>query len=379
MSEIGTEFYPRQASREQRLKDETQSRPIELPVSEQGSLFDPVNYIADDGLADAMNVALLLGQPLLLTGEPGTGKTQFAFSAAFWLGFPRLIRFNVKSTTQARDFFYHIDEIRRFRDAQLMSLEDRRKMAADATAAPEPSGNPTGGASTSDTLDLRHYMTLGPLGEAILRANKPGAYPQLLQPAKHSEPVRSIVLIDEIDKAARDIPNDLLNEFENMEFEVPELNLRVQADQSKRPVLIITSNSERNLPDAFLRRCIYYNIPFPGEDPATGRATASDGQKDALLQIVKARLPHTNRDSRWLKEALELLRMMRETGRGIQKRPGTAELLNWLLVLHRREDVNESTSVKKSPELFEETLPILMKNKSDADIARRIYETYRAP
>src|SRR5262245_39194104 len=171
-------------------------------------------------------------------------------------------------------------------------------------------------------------MSLGPLGEAILRANPPGTYLQLTQPAEHFERERSIVLIDEIDKAPRDVPNDLLNEFENMEFEVPELQTRIRADPAYRPVLILTSNSERNLPDAFLRRCIYYNIPFPGED--TRQEDIARAQKHALLRIIQARLPSISVDTVWLEEALELFRLFRERGRGMQKYPGTAELLNWL-------------------------------------------------
>ena len=126
---LGTEFYPKEATREKLRGDRKLTSPADLPISKQHELIEAAQYIAAEGLVDAFNVSLVLGQPLLLTGEPGTGKTQFAYSAVYWLGFKQLIRFNVKSTTQARDFFYHIDEIRRFRDAQLLTLKGRKKTA----------------------------------------------------------------------------------------------------------------------------------------------------------------------------------------------------------------------------------------------------------
>ncbi len=382
---LGTEFYPKGELRARLLEQNQRSAtPADLPSWRQDELVDASRYIADDGLADALNVALVLGQPLLLTGEPGTGKTQFAYSATYWLGFNKLIRFNVKSTTQERDFFYYIDEVRRFRDAQLLNLSGKQNdsQSSEAMRTSSSASGPQDGRQSdepeTDPLDIRNYMTLGPLGEAILRANESGAFPQLVPPDNHRAKERSIVLIDEIDKAPRDVPNDLLNEFENMEFEVQELATTIRADQAMRPVLIITSNSERNLPDAFLRRCIYYNIPFPGDEVDVAEGSKASAQEEALLRIVSARLPEISQDSTWLTEALQVLRRLRERGRGVQKRPGTAELLSWLLVLHARNDVQPKTSLKESPELFEATLPILMKNKADADIAWRIFNAYRA-
>ena len=355
------EYYPKSARRnELRSRDEWPMNPMGLPDSVQSRMEDPAGYIADDGLVDALNVALILGQPLLLTGEPGTGKTQFAYSAQYWLGFERLIRFNVKSVTQAGDFFFQIDELRRFRDAQLHSLADRSSVAAD---------NPE---ERRDPLALRHYMTLGPLGEAIVRANDPKAFPFLPDLPDHNAPERSIVLIDEIDKAPRDVPNDLLNELENMEFEISEIQEKVRAPASYRPVLLITSNSERNLPDAFLRRCAYYHIPFPGEIAETLPQTASRSREAALRNIIASRLPDLPQTTTtWIGEALELFHQLRNPSRGVQKRPGTAELLNWLLILHQS-DMSSSQSLKDWPPLLDATLPVLMKSESDRGIARRI-------
>ena len=157
-------------------------------------------------------------------------------------------------------------------------------------------------------------MRLGPLGEALSRANAPNRYPDLPQPENHAAQERSIVLIDEIDKAPRDVPNDLLNELENMEFEVPELQLTIRAHASVRPVLVITSNSERNLPDAFLRRCVFYHIPFPGEDPGIPDKERREAQREALQAIIRARLPTLQSNPKWLIDALEIFRQMRERG-----------------------------------------------------------------
>ena len=378
-----TEFYPKESTRIKLEPGKRLVNPKELPVFEQDKFEDPTQYIADEGLVDAMNVALALGQPLLLTGEPGVGKTQFAYSAMHWLGFKRLIRFNVKSTTQARDFFYQIDEIKRFRDAQFQNLNLRKDIREPQFQDDDSTTNETNHDpqivhnKSNDPMEIRNYMKLGPLGEAILRANLAGQYPMLPQPADHNEEERSIVLIDEIDKAPRDIPNDLLNEFEYMEFEVTELSERIRAQQSFRPVLIITSNSERNLPDAFLRRCIYYNITFPGERMELSEKNKEKFSTDALIRIIKARIPGITPECVWMGEALELFRRFRDQGRGVEKRPGTAELLNWLLMLHQRKDIIDTTSLKKSPELFKNTLPILMKKAMDVDIALRIYKSFR--
>src|SRR5262245_52754184 len=211
--------------------------PAQLPGSRRARQTDPAGYLPDPGLVDAVNVALLLGQPLLLTGEPGTGKTQLAYSLAWELGFEPPLSFETKSTSVARDLFYTYDAVSHFRAAQ----------------------------TREGSADVLSYITWNAFGAAILRSRPIEEVRQWLPPDfAHTGPQRSIVLIDEIDKAPRDFPNDLLNEVENLFFRVPELNnARIEANEDRRPVLVLTSNSEKNLPEAFLRRCVYYNIPFP--------------------------------------------------------------------------------------------------------------------
>ena len=201
-----------------------QDRKISLPAFEKMSRTEaPQGYVAAPALRDAVNVSIALGQPLLLTGEPGTGKTRLAFSIAHELGLgaPRI--FHTKTTSTARDMFYRYDSLGHFHDAQ---LKDTGK------------------------IDVRQYITYEALGQAII----------------DSKNKRSVVLIDEVDKAPRDLPNDVLNELENMQFTIKETGESFEAHESNRPIMILTSNSEKNLPDAFLRRVVYYHIPFPDKE-----------------------------------------------------------------------------------------------------------------
>src|SRR5512132_3996249 len=219
----------------------------ELPPPLMAQVTGPKDYIAHEALMDAINTALALGQPLLVTGEPGCGKTELGDFVAWQLGLGRAIRYQIKSDMQARDLFYSFDTVARFHDAQMA------------------------GRDASARRDAVHFIEYHGLGEAIIRATVPGTYHELLSERlkrEHTEQRRSVVLIDEIDKAPRDVPNDLLAEFERPRFRIPELgNVEIAADERFRPILVITSNSEKALPDAFLRRCVYYDMPFP--DPAT--------------------------------------------------------------------------------------------------------------
>jgi MoxR-like ATPase len=281
--------------------------PAELPASRLQELNRPQGYLADSGLEDAVNVALLLARPLLLSGEPGTGKTQLAYSLAWQLGLGTPLKFETKSTSVAADLFYYYNSLAFFHAAQ----------AGEKNRRPENyiTFNALGRAillasKQPEVSDLRALLTRGPGGEA---GSAPSSSPSL--------PPRSVVLIDEIDKAPRDFPNDVLNEVEGMYFKVPELeNREVRASPDHQPVLVITSNSEKNLPDPFLRRCVYYNIPFP--------------KGESLEKIVVSRLgTFAPPSDQFLKDALALFQRFRLPASGLRKKPSVPELLDWLRAL----------------------------------------------
>jgi len=270
-------------------------------------LDHPSGYRPEPGLVDAVNVALTLNRPLLVTGEPGTGKTQLAYSVAWQLRSrrrlnvtsPRVEKFETKSTSVARDLFYTFDVLGRFHAAH------------------------TGG--SSDNID---YITYNALGRALLDA-LPEADVHAYLPKNHGHdgPRRSVVLIDEVDKAPRDFPNDLLNEVDQMYFKVPELGNVVigasgPAAEAFKPVVIITSNSERALPEPFLRRCIYYDIAFP--------------ERDALEEILLSRLCHMEVvRGELIDDALTFFLDLRKR-RVAKRRMSPAELMQWLTVILRR-------------------------------------------
>ena len=309
--------------------------PKQLPESPLSRLLKPENYIVDPGLRDACNVALLLGKPLLLTGEPGTGKTQLAYSLAWELGFDKPLKFETKSTSIARDLFYIYDALKRFQDAQ--------------------SGFPS-----NQILD---YITYQALGLAIIRTHKLDEVKKFL-PLDFSEPlkVRSVVLIDEIDKAPRDFPNDLLNELELMYFRIPELgNEEIKADPKLQPIVIITSNSEKDLPDAFLRRCIYYHVPFPNNEQ--------------LKNIITNRLGMNIGDP-FLLSAISLFEKLREDRINLKKKPGTAELLSWILVLQKLNNHPEGSLKLNNLELILSAFSSLIKTADDLEKAKRVVEKW---
>jgi len=302
-------------------------QPVELPPSRQTTKTRPEAYLPDEGLVKAVNVALLLGQPLLLTGEPGSGKTQLAYNLAYQLGLGKVLKFEAKSTSSARDLFYIYDSLGRFHDAHL----NENKPSVD-------------------------YLTYNALGEAIILTNPPEIVKEYLPTNfSYTKPRHSVVLIDEIDKAPHDFPNDILNEIENLYFRIPELgNVTIKAADNMQPILILTSNSEKSLPEAFLRRCIYYDVPFP------------DAKR--LTEIITARLG-TFSSSDFIDKALDLFLLLRK-GR-LRKKPSTAELLNWLMVL-REMYPNVDNPIADHPNCVLDTLSSLVKMAEDQKNASEI-------
>ena len=307
----------------------------DLPAPRRSDLIQPEKYLADPGLVDAANVALMLGQPLLLTGEAGTGKTQFAYSLAWELKLGEPFKFETKSTSAARDLFYTYDALKRFQDVQ-------------SGLKPE---------------SILPYLTFQALGIAILRTRARAEIADLV-PADfpQGEKNRSVVLIDEIDKAPRDFPNDILNEIENVYFRIPEMgNRKVEADAKLPPLVVITSNSEKDLPDAFLRRCVYYNIPFPC--------------RERMREIVSNRLgKYVAGTSPFVDDALDLFFALRQAPSGLRKNPSTAEMLGWMLAL--KDMANGAENPLAQPELALRTMSNLVKTTADQEKARDVVEAW---
>ncbi|MEZ5403788.1 MAG: MoxR family ATPase [Bryobacteraceae bacterium] len=312
------------------------SAPVDLPPPRRRDWADPAGYLPDQGLADAIRVALVLRKPLLVTGEPGTGKTECAAYLAWKLGRPKPLVFDAKSTSAARDLFYTFDTLGRF---QAMHADKTERNALD-------------------------FLRWNALGDAILQTREPAYVEGLRAPDwAHHGPAESVVLIDEIDKAPRDFPNDLLSEIDRMYFRVPELNNRlVEAASGRHPVVVITSNSEKNLPPAFLRRCVYYDIPFP---------------EKRLEEIVAARLPEAAvAGSRVLKDAIAFFLHLRNDDTGLSKKPATAELLDWLLYLMQR-GAKPALPLREQDGLVTPSLVALLKNKEDQDQREDLWNNWK--
>jgi MoxR-like ATPase len=307
-----------------------------LPTPRRSDLIKPEKYLSDPGLIDAANVALMLGQPLLLTGEAGTGKTQFAYSLAWELKLGEPFKFETKSNSVARDLFYTYDALKRFQDVQ-------------SGLKPE---------------SILPYLTYQALGIAILCTRAQQENKGLVDndfPGSE-KPTRSVVLIDEIDKAPRDFPNDILNEIENMYFRIPEMgNLKVEANRNLPPIVVITSNSEKDLPDAFLRRCVYYNIPFP--------------DRERLRTIVSNRLgSYVDGSTAFITDALDLFFALREVPGGLRKSPSTAEMLGWMMAL--KDMAPDAENPLAESDLALRTLSNLIKTTADQEKARDVVQRW---
>ncbi len=312
----------------------------ESPTSRIDKFRKPEKYIADPGLVDACNVALLLGQPLLLTGEPGTGKTSFAYSLAWELGLDEPFKFETKSNSIARDLFYTYDAFRRFQDVQSKGQKE-------------------------DCDNSLNYLTYQALGKAILLTREKVEVAEFLsKDFEHTRKKRTVVLIDEVDKAPRDFPNDILNELDLLYFRIPELgNVKIEADRNPelQPIVILTSNSEKDLPEAFLRRCIYYDIPFP--DP------------DRLRQIIDNRLGlFTSSTNQFLDDALDLFEQLRAPQLNLNKEPATAELLGWLLTLQKVSGNAENPLAEG--DWAKRTLSSLVKTAADQEKATKLVDQW---
>jgi MoxR-like ATPase len=265
------------------------------------------DYVATDDLRTAVNAAIVLERPLLVKGEPGTGKTVLAREIARALGTP-MIEWNIKSTTKAQQGLYEYDAVARLRDSQ---LGDTR------------------------VHDISNYIRRGKLWDAF------------------THPQRPVLLIDEIDKADIEFPNDLLQELDRMEFHVYETGQTVKAD--RRPIVLITSNNEKELPDAFLRRCFFHYIKFP--------------DSETMQQIVNVHFPGIKK--KLVNEALSIFFEIRDVP-GLKKKPSTSELLDWLKLL-LNEDISPETLRERDPrKLIPPLHGALLKNEQDVMLFERL-------
>lgn len=325
------------------------------------------NYVLADGLVEAIDVAMMLGTPLLLTGEPGTGKTQAAIWLAHTLGVAPALRYDVKSMSTGTELLYSFDEVARFRDSsrsEVKPLVDYLRLNALGEAIVRAAG---GQALLCDRFG-------NPLEGAALAANK-AVLDRAFGPVKgaptvsllipddkgfaKAAPEHRVVLIDELDKAPRDTPNDLLFEVERMAFAIPELGVMVRADSGMRPVVVLTSNSEKELPGPFLRRCVFFDIPSP--TPETLQAIATN----AILELQGG--------GALLDSALQLFVAVQQE-RDLSKKPATAEFLAWLDILLHRERVDPGASLielyRREPERVEKTLCAIAKSRDDLKLAK---------
>ncbi|HNP36984.1 MAG TPA: MoxR family ATPase [Woeseiaceae bacterium] len=265
------------------------------------------SYIATDDLRMAVNAAVTLARPILIKGEPGTGKTQLAIEVANSLGKP-LFEWHIKSTTKAQQGLYEYDAVARLRDSQLG--DDRVK-------------------------DISNYILRGKVWQAF------------------ASPQQPVLLIDEVDKADIEFPNDLLRELDRMEFYVYETRELIKAQH--RPIIIITSNNEKELPDAFLRRCFFHYIKFPDQE--------------TMARIVEVHFPNLKKTL--LREALNSFYKVRDMA-GLKKKPSTSELLDWIKLLLAEDIPPEALHADNNRSAIPPLYGALLKNEQDVHLFERL-------
>lgn len=315
------------------------------------------NYLLSPELYRAVELAIRLHKPLLITGEPGTGKTRLAHKLAHDLNeanqehfYPKPLIFNTKTTSLATDLFYTYDAVRHFHDANIRKAENSETESQEAPP-------------------IAKYIHLQALGKAIVLSDEAGAESKRYLDPPEEKPKSSVVLIDEIDKAPRDFPNDILNELENYCFQIKEANLEVTKGKKRGIIIILTSNSEKSLPDAFLRRVVFYHIPFP--------------QPEQLVKIVRSQLetPPGFTEEELIAHIKHLVdHFMKIRQEADRKLPATAELLAWVHFLNLKGFFRKGLDLQKlnpdDKQALRQSYSLLAKTRVDLE---KIQERFTKP